>query len=199
MNYTVLNVRERNSKISRENGFLILISIIFLVFTTMSSPIEAEQKIAPEWDVSEWINGNGTTLADLKGSVVVVEFFQLWCPGCNRFSIPLMERWHQVFAEDIDSERLVMVSIHTVFEGHEHQNPARLKAFLEEKGITHLVGIDRHKDGDEIPETMKRYNTRGTPEMAFIDKQGRLKFQHFGGFNVDRAEQYLRQLLDESS
>ncbi len=48
---------------------------------------------APEWVISGWINSNGLTLADLRGKVVVIDFFQLWCPGCNKFSGPLMEKW----------------------------------------------------------------------------------------------------------
>ncbi len=35
-------------------------------------------RIAPEWKVSEWINSPALSVADLKGKVVVVDFFQLW-------------------------------------------------------------------------------------------------------------------------
>ncbi|MCP4040984.1 MAG: TlpA family protein disulfide reductase [Gammaproteobacteria bacterium] len=153
---------------------------------------------APEWDVSEWINGPGVTVRELRGKVVIVDFFQLWCPGCNRFSIPLMEKWKETFGGALRSGKLVMVSVHTVFEGHDYQNPARLKEFLLEKGIDHLVGIDRHRSGSEIPETMKIFHTRGTPEMAIIDKQGNIRFQRFGGFDVEAAEQFIRRLLNES-
>jgi hypothetical protein len=48
-------------------------------------------KQAPELVISEWINSEGTTLDNLKGKVVILEFFQMWCPGCNNFSISLME------------------------------------------------------------------------------------------------------------
>jgi len=35
-------------------------------------------RVAPEWNVSEWINSSPLQLSDLKGKVVVVDFFQLW-------------------------------------------------------------------------------------------------------------------------
>ena len=92
---------------------------------------------APDWQVSEWINGNGGQLADHKGKVIIVEFFQLWCPGCNRFSIPLMKQWHRVYADDIKAGNLHMLSIHTVFEGHSYQTPKRLRSFIREKNIQH--------------------------------------------------------------
>ncbi len=172
---------------------------VFLLLLGLSlaapSAIAADNRQAPEWDVSEWINGPGVSLKDLRGKVVIVEFFQLWCPGCNNFSIPLMEKWKKTFARELNSGRLVMVSIHTVFEGHAYQNPRRLKTFLKGKGIDHLVGVDRHINGDEIPETMKRFRTRGTPEMAVIDKKGYIRFQHFGGFEAAAVEDLIRRLL----
>jgi hypothetical protein len=59
------------------------------------------------------------------------------------------------------------------------------------------VGIDQHERGERIPETMKRYRTGGTPEMAIIDKNGWVRFQKFGGFNPSYAEGIIRQPLNE--
>ena len=153
---------------------------------------------APEWIISEWLNGKATNLRDLRGKVVIVDFFQLWCPGCNSFSIPLLKHWEQVFAGPIAEGRLQIVSIHTVFEGHDYQNPTKLRNFLKRKKIHHLVGIDRHKPGEHVPQTMHLFGTLGTPEMAFIDHTGTIRFQEFGGFNVERAEALLRLLLKEA-
>ncbi|MEG7521492.1 MAG: redoxin domain-containing protein [Chromatiales bacterium] len=95
--------------------------LITLLLMSLTQGVLANGRTAPEWDISEWINGDGTTLAALKGKVVVIDFFQLWCPGCNSFSVPLMARWEQQFADEITAGNLVMLSIHTVFEGHDYQ------------------------------------------------------------------------------
>ncbi len=129
--------------------------------------------------------------------VVVVEFFQLWCPGCKSFSLPLLKRWEGTFASEIADKKLVMLSIHTVFEGHDYQTPKRLREFLKERGIKRLVGVDQHRNGSEIPETMRRFRTRGTPEMAIIDKHGNIRFQFFGGFDTEPVEKFIHKLLDE--
>ena len=84
-----------------------------------------------------------------------------------------------------------------MFEGHSFQTPKRLRRFLKEKGIQHPVGIDRHIKGQRIPETMRRYKTMGTPEMAIIDKNGNLRFQRFGFFEPAFGESLIRTLLDE--
>ncbi len=174
---------------------ILIIGLIICFMAPIS--MSAESQKAPEWEVSEWINGDGVKLSDLRGKVVIVEFFQLWCPGCNKFSIPLMKKWGKTFAGDIQSGKLAMLSIHTVFEGHNYQNPTRLKDFVKEKGIDHLVGVDLHKEGDPVPVTMKKYRTGGTPSMAIIDKEGNVRFQKLGWFNTSQVEAMIRKLMDE--
>ncbi len=171
-----------------------MLSLLLLIASTLT---HAADRKAPEWDIAEWINGPGTTVSELRGKVVVVEFFQLWCPGCKSFSLPLMQRWEKQFASEITNDKLVILSIHTVFEGHEYQNTQRLRKFLKERGIERLVGVDQHRNGSEVPETMRRYRTRGTPEMAIIGKQGYIRFQHFGGFDTKIVEEYIHKLLQE--
>ena len=178
------------------NSHFFLVSLILLLILSVSSLTFAVPSTnAPEWVVSEWINGSGTSLQDLKGKVVIVEFFQLWCPGCNKFSIPLMKQWGQTFNTEIEAGNLKILSIHTVFEGHDYQTPERLRDFVKENAIHHLVGIDHHNPGEHLPETMKRYRTNGTPEVAIIDQNGVIRMQRFGGFNADQAEQLIWKLL----
>ncbi len=158
----------------------------------------AAGKPAPEWDLSGWLNGDGGSVAGNRGKVIVIDFFQLWCPGCNKFSGPLMKHWQQVFADEIKSGNLQMVKIHTVFEGHKYQNNDRLKAYIKEKQISLPVGLDRHKDGSHLPETMLAYNTRGTPETAVIDKDGVIRFQQFGFFEYEKVQAMIGELLAQA-
>jgi len=172
-------------------------ALMLMAFTASALMAAPTGKKAPEWDISEWINSEPINLAGLRGKVVVIDFFQLWCPGCNSFSIPLMHHWEQVFEKQAGEGRIAFVSIHTVFEGHSFQTPKRLRRFLKKKGINHAVGIDRHIDGNRLPETMRRYRTNGTPEIAIIDKHGIIRMQQFGGFDPDYGEKLIHRLLDE--
>jgi len=177
--------------------FFTVVLLVFIVFTTSTSQAEKTYRQAPQWEITEWINSPALKVEDLRGRVVIIDFFQLWCPGCNKFSIPLLQHWEQVFDEEIKQKKLAVISIHTVFEGHSYQNPQRLRRFLKQKGITHPVGVDRNIKGAFVPVTMQRYNTRGTPEMAFLDKKGRIRFQKFGFFQPKKGEALIRQLLTE--
>ena len=171
------------------------------IFAGATTPASARQlpRRAPQWDIAEWLNGDGGNVDALRGKVIVVDFFQLWCPGCIAFSIPLMNQWEQDFADEIAAGRLAFVSIHTVFEGHGYQTPKRLRRFIRDKKILHPVGIDRHRDGSHVPETMRRYRTRGTPEMAIIDAAGMIRFQKFGFFEPAHGKALIRQLLAETT
>ncbi len=153
---------------------------------------------APQWDILEWINSDGGNIDTLRGKVIIVDFFQLWCPGCNKFSGPLMKRWQSKLADEINAGRLVLVKIHTVFEGHSYQTVQRLKSYVKENEITMPVGVDRHIGNRRIPETMRRYNTRGTPEMAVIDTDGVIRFQKFGFFDPAAVEPMIVALLAQA-
>ena len=175
---------------------LFIVTAILCIFSSLGVRAEAlsTEKQAPEWVISEWINSTGLTFEDLQGKVVVIDFFQLWCPGCNNFSIPLMKKWKQKY---VDRKDIQLIGIHTVFEGHSQQTPERLRQYVKEKNITYPIGIDKYVSSQRLPETMIRYHTRGTPEMAIIDKNGRIRFQHFGSFNPAVVEDLINILLNE--
>ncbi len=175
---------------------LFIAAIIFygIILSAEKTEANSSDNQAPEWVISEWINSPGLTLAGLRGKVVIIDFFQLWCPGCNKFSGPLMDKWDNKYSGRKDIQ---LVGIHTVFEGHSQQTPNRLRQYVKEKNITYPVGVDDHVSNQRLPETMIRYHTRGTPEMAIIDKTGKIRFQHFGSFNPDVVEKLINTLLNE--
>lgn len=134
---------------------------------------------APELDVVEWLNTpQPIRLADLRGRVVVMEAFQMLCPGCVQTGLPQLTRVQEHFSSD----DVVVLGLHTVFEHHEAQGPrVALEAFLHGYGYGFPVGIDRPSDaGMGLPRTMAAYGMQGTPTLVLIDRQGRLRRQVFG-------------------
>lgn len=134
---------------------------------------------APELDVAEWLNTpEPIQLADLRGKVVVVEAFQMLCPGCTQIALPQFARVQEQFSAD----DVAVIGLHTVFEHHQAQGSrAALEAFLHEYRYTFPVGIDRpDESGRGPPTTMRAYNMQGTPTLILIDRDGRLRRQAFG-------------------
>lgn len=132
---------------------------------------------APAWHISEWLNTDKPlTLEALRGRVVVAHAFQMLCPGCVQHGVPQAEKIHRMFGGD----KVQVVGLHTVFEHHDVMTPAALRVFMHEFGVTHPIGVDTPVPGDRIPATMRAYRMQGTPTLMLIDRQGRLRLQHFG-------------------
>jgi peroxiredoxin len=132
---------------------------------------------APELQVTRWFNApTPITLAALRGKVVVIEAFQMLCPGCVSHGLPQAQRVRRLFTE----AQLAVLGLHTVFEHHAAMGEVALEAFLHEYRISFPVGVDAPSTNGPIPHTMAVYNLRGTPSLLLIDKQGRLRKQFFG-------------------
>ncbi|MCZ7631616.1 MAG: redoxin domain-containing protein [Microthrixaceae bacterium] len=148
---------------------------------------------APELVTSQWFNTDADiSLRSLRGSVVVIEAFQMLCPGCVSHGLPLAKRVHAAFAHDV-----TVLGLHTVFEHHEAMTPVSLEAFLAEYAITFPVGVDTAGTGTPLPETMQRYGLSGTPSMLVIDRAGRLRANAFGQLEDLRLGALLARLIDE--
>jgi len=152
-----------------------------------------EAPMAPELAVSQWFNTTTEpTLAGLLGEVVVIEAFQMLCPGCVSHGIPQAQRLQQVFGAD-----LTVLGLHTVFEHHQAMQPVSLEAFLHEYQITFPVGVDAETPESDIPVTMSRYRLRGTPSLLVIDRAGRIRINEFGQQSDMALGAALGRLLDE--
>ncbi len=133
---------------------------------------------APELQTTGWLNSpTPMTLAELRGRVVLVEVFQMLCPGCVSHGLPQAVRVSQTFERD----DVVVLGLHSVFEHHEAQGTREaLSAFLHEYRISFPVGIDAQSAAGGLPKTMSAYEMQGTPTMLLIDRGGYLRKQSFG-------------------
>lgn len=134
--------------------------------------------IAPELVTSHWLSTPAPiSLRDLRGKVVVIEAFQMLCPGCVSHGLPQAMRIAQTFSD----KDVAVLGLHTVFEHHEAQGTRQaLEAFVHEYRITFPIGIDAQSLNDRLPQTMSTYGLRGTPSLILIDRLGRYREQFFG-------------------
>ena len=172
-----------------------LACVLLTGLTAARAGVVLEDVTAPEWDVSQWLNGDPGKLSDHRGRVVLIQFFQLWCPGCSSFSVPLFGRWEERYGNRDD---VLLVSIHSVFEGHAVQTPQRLQDYVRQRGLRHPVGIDAYSPRDPLtPLTMKHYEVNGSPSVVVIDKEGKIRFSHLGRFDPAVVESFIDRLLKE--
>mgnify|MGYP003700396687 CR=1 FL=1 len=140
--------------------------------------MDPAMKKAPALAVTEWLNSEQSlSLVDLRGRVVLIEAFQMLCPGCVSHGLPQAMRVHQTFKHD----DVQVIGLHTVFEHCEAQGTnTALKAFLHEYKISFPVAIDAPSAAGGIPTTMAAYQMQGTPTLILIDRNGYLRKQKFG-------------------
>jgi len=146
--------------------------------------LAASERLAPEWQVSnDWINSNPLRLSDLRGKVVLIDFWTYSCINCLR-TIPYLNKWYSQY----EDRGLVIVGIHTPefgFEGNRVNVDDAVKRF----GITFPVAQDNNF------ATWKRYENFAWPGFYLIDQQGRIVFTRYGEGEYDRTENRIRQLL----
>lgn len=149
---------------------------------------------APELQISDWLNTESPiTLHGLLGKVVVIEAFQMLCPGCVLYGLPQAKEIAQTFA----NEEVAVLGLHSVFEHHDAMQKVSLNAFLHEFDIRFPIAIDAisNQDSDPIPLTMRAYALRGTPSLIVIDQQGKIRINHLGKVSDMEITAVISKLL----
>jgi thiol-disulfide isomerase/thioredoxin len=144
-----------------------------LMFVLKSMPTAPTPPAAPnpiavgapaiELKTDGWVSTSPLALADLKGRVVVLDFWAIWCGPCNR-ELPNVEALARRFA----GRPVVVIGVHdstaTVKE---------LQAFAKQKGLTYPLAIDR-KATDGFGITNNAYGVQGIPTIVVIGKDGKV-------------------------
>lgn len=143
----------------------------------MTRSTDQPHAVLPEWDVSTWLNTPvPISVTSLRGRVVLLHTFQMLCPGCVAYGLPQAERVHRTFP----ASELAVVGLHTVFEHHTVMTIDALRAFIHEYRWSFPIGVDAPDGLGGPSRTMARYGLRGTPSCLVLDRQGRIRLNHFG-------------------
>ena len=138
---------------------------------------------APELEISEWLRGQATSLQKLRGKVVLLDFFQIICPGCHRVHPHIVQ-----MQEKYGKDGLQVIGIAVAFELQHIQKRQDIRDFVERTDFNYPVGIDK-----DFTKTFRAYKARGTPYAAIIDQAGNLKYLDF--YNPIKVESIIRKLL----
>ncbi|MCA9382787.1 cytochrome c biogenesis protein DipZ [Candidatus Dojkabacteria bacterium] len=140
---------------------------------------------APEiQDIEAWINSDGEKIADLKGKVVLIDFWTYSCINCVR-TIPYVQGWYEKYQDD----GLVVIGMHAPEFAFERELE-NVENAVSEFGITYPVGLDNNYG------TWRAYDNQFWPAHYFIDKNGQIVHTHFGVGEYDKSEAVIRYLLE---
>ena len=141
---------------------------------------------APPLDGGEWLNvDGGLTLDDLRGHVVVIDFWTYCCINCLHM-MPVLERLEDRFADD----PVLVVGVHANKFPQEAE-AENIRAAIARHGIRHPVVVD---DQQQI---WKAYRVRAWPTFVVLDTEGKVYGQQSGEIPYEVLEGVVAELLKE--
>lgn len=153
----------------------IVVSLLWLIGPVGArSSVDLVGKPAPEIQAGKWYNGEGQSLARLKGKVVVVEFWATWCGPCVK-AIPHLKEIHSKYSD----KGVVLISL-------SGESAAEVDPFVKAKGMNYLVGAES--------ETSEKYSVTGIPHAVVVGVDGKVSWQGHPMNGLDAAiEEALRK------
>ena len=144
---------------------------------------------APELrGIEGWLNtpaGKPVSIAGLRGKVVIVDFWTYSCINCLR-TLPHLRAWDRAYRD----EGLAIVGIHSPEFAFERV-PENVRSAVRRLGVRYPVGLDNDF------ATWRAYDNQYWPAKYVIDRNGRVRYTHFGEGAYEETEDWIRRLLGE--
>jgi cytochrome c biogenesis protein CcdA/thiol-disulfide isomerase/thioredoxin len=133
-----------------------------------------------------WLQSKPLSGADLRGKVVLVEFWTFGCVNCQR-ALPSVRGWASRYRDD----GLVVVGVHSPEFAFE-RDTANVERALRRMGLDFPIAIDNDF------AIWKAWSNQYWPTLYLVDAQGRVRWRHVGEGAYPETEQAIRRLLDEA-
>lgn len=141
----------------------------------------------PEFQgIEAWLNSSPLTQEELRGKVVMIDFWTYSCINCIR-TLPYVTSWYDKYEDD----GFVIIGVHTPEFAFEKERE-NVEEAIAEHGIRYPVAQDNDYD------TWDAYNNRYWPAHYLFDAEGRLRYTHFGEGEYDKTESNIVALLKEA-
>lgn len=143
---------------------------------------------APEFKgISHWLNTKAPlTMMDLRGKVVLVDFWTYTCINCVR-ELPHVVDWYEKYKK----YNFIIIGVHTPEFAFEKKTE-NVENAIRQFGIHFPVAQDNDY------QTWRAFNNHYWPAVYLIDTKGRIRKTHFGEGKYEETEQAIRDLLEES-
>ena len=133
-----------------------------------------------------WLNSPPLSAQQLRGKVVLVDFWTYSCINCLR-AMPFVHEWERRYRD----HGLVVVGVHTPEFAFE-RDPRNVMKAVQQLKVEYPVALDNQYT------IWRAFNNRYWPAQYFVDAQGNIRGHQFGEGNYARSEQMIRRLLTEA-
>jgi thiol-disulfide isomerase/thioredoxin len=134
----------------------------------------------------EWLNSPPLTAAELRGKVVLIDFWTYTCINWLR-TLPYVRAW----AEKYRNQGLVVIGVHSPEFAFE-KNSNNVRRAVKDMRIDYPVAVDSEH------VIWRAFDNQYWPALYFIDAQGRIRHHHFGEGAYEQSEKIIQELLAET-
>lgn len=136
--------------------------------------------------ISDWINTSPLSDDDLRGKVVLVDFWTYSCINCVR-TLPHVNEWYRKYKDN----GLIVIGVHSP-EFNFEKNKENVEAAIKKYGVEYPVALDSEH------ESWNAFGNQYWPAHYLIDSQGNIRYHHFGEGHYAETETAIQQLLLEA-
>ncbi|AXF18466.1 cytochrome c biogenesis protein DipZ [Paraburkholderia caledonica] len=133
-----------------------------------------------------WLNSPPLKTADLRGKVVIVNFWTYSCINCLR-TLPYLKTWSSRYRD----QGLVVIGVHAPEFAFEH-NIANVKRAAADLGVDYPIAIDNKL------AVWQAFDNQYWPAFYIVDAHGDIRYHHFGEGGYEQSEEVIRQLLADA-
>ncbi|MEG0192806.1 MAG: cytochrome c biogenesis protein DipZ [Stenotrophomonas sp.] len=150
------------------------------------TPLPVEGTLPALDGATGWLNSPPLSAEQLRGKVVLIDFWTYSCINCLR-AMPFVHEWAQRYRD----HGLVVVGVHTPEFAFE-RDPRNVMKAVQQLKVEYPVALDNQY------AIWRAFNNRYWPAHYFIDAQGNIRGHQFGEGNYAHSEQVIRRLLVEA-
>ncbi|MEC5404321.1 thioredoxin family protein [Paraburkholderia sp. MPAMCS5] len=165
----------------------IALALLASLVATRGNTVGAQERAAPAapqiTGIDKWINSPPLTLAQLRGKVVLVDFWTYSCINCVN-TLPYVKGWYKQYG----NQGLEVIGVHTPEYPFE-RDAAHVSAAVKQFDIRYPVALDNQY------ATWNAFNNQYWPALYLFDKTGKIVYSHFGEGDYAKTEAKIRELL----
>ena len=170
---------------SKRTAIIIAFAVILALLILLAGGLKKAQAgpldrgMAPEITLTGY-DGREFKLSELRGQVVIVNFWASWCPPCREEAAYLEQTWRKY-----EGKGVVFVGVDWV------DTEKEALAYIDEFDITYINGPDVGT------RAAQAYNIQGVPETFYVAKNGELRGVHIGPLKSPQLDEKIEELLAE--
>jgi len=171
---------------SKKTGLIVTFAVILALLALLAWGLKKAQAgpiasgMAPDFTLTSF-DGRTLTLSELRGQVVIINFWASWCPPCREEAAYLEQTWRKY-----EDKAVVFIGVDWV------DTEKEALAYIDEFDLTYFNGPDI---GTRIAQV---YNIQGVPETFYVAKNGELRGVHIGPLKSPQLDDKIEELLAET-